>query len=410
MQADANTNKEFCQTHDEVGVLCKYCVLEEFERKYGNNEKAMQALVYVFKILGYTLDTNSRYWWNDNSVDHKNKVIHIDCRNYGYFTRSLSNAADQLYQVLADDFYSQGTGLAETWETYLYRKVDGSICVVLGGGTTIGGGLLVISPEPVLTKVGGAGAVVFGTNTYYYGATTFVNRGGGTNVIGDAMGQYGQWMAGDEGEKNARFWIAVGGAGFETVGLVGKSLSGVTVKTAATNTVKFIKQLPAKATNTATKFTKAIDDIAKRCLTKFVSTTEKETIALKNAEEAAKAAAKNYKTYVNSRPAKTSSAVDVETGQIIGIGFSGSEYKRAIHPTLQAVLDTIDEISDIPWTKGNCGEAHIINELLHEATKAGTTPDFSKLRFKTVETKNPTVVAEPCDYCKLIFDHFGIIY
>jgi hypothetical protein len=411
-QTNPNAN---CKTHNEIGVLCEYCVLEKFEELYGNNEQAMKAFIYVFKVLGYSLDTNSRFWWNDNAVDHKTKTIHIDCRNYGYFTRSTTNAAQQLYQVLADDFFASGTGLPETWETYLYRKANGSILVVFGGGTAVGGGLVAVgSPEP-LSKVGGVGAVAFGTNTYYYGATTFLNRGGGTNVITDTMGLYGQWISGDEGEKSARFWIAISGFGFETVGVMGSTWKSLTVKDAATNTAKTIKQLPANVSSTTSKFSKTIDDIAKRCLSKFVSATEKETIAIKNAESLAKAYANSYSNYPTkyagkSRPSKTSVAVNVETGELVEIGYSSSKHVKGIHPTLQTVLETIDDIESYLYAKGDCAEAHIINDLLHKATETGSTVDFSKLRFVTVETKKAENIVPPCDYCKQIFDHFGIPY
>jgi hypothetical protein len=384
-------------------------VLEEFERIYGSNAQAMKAFVYVFKILGYSLDTNSSFWWNDNAVDHNTKTIHIDRCNYGYFiTRSTTNAAHQLYQVLADNFYASGTGLPETWETYLYRKANGSILVVVGGGTAVGGGLVVVgSPEPI-SKVGGAGAVAFGTNTYYSGLTTFLNRAGGTDVISDGMGQYGQWMAGDEGEKSARFWIAVASLGFETVGIMGPTWKSLTVQDAAVGSVKVIKQLPQNISSTAAKFSKAVDNIAKRCLGKFVTAAQKETIAIKNAESAAKAAAETRKNPTKNRPAMTSAVADADTGKVIQIGYAGKEYTREIHPTLQNIINTYQG-ETLKYAFGNCAEFHALNDLLHEATAAGRTIDFTKLRFKTVETRNG-LVANPCAYCRHMFNELHIPY
>jgi hypothetical protein len=396
-------------THDEVGPLCKYCVLDEFERLYGDNEQAMKAFALVFGVLGYSLDTNSRFWWYDNAVDHKTKTIKIDCRNWGYFTRSTTNAAHQLYQVLADEFYANGTDLPETWETYLYRKSNGSILVVFGGGTTVGGGLVAVgSPEP-LTKIGGVGAVAFGTNTYYYGVTTFMNRGGGNDVISDSMGQYGQWMAGDEGEKSARFWIAVAGLGFETVGVGGTTWKSLTVKDAAANTVKVIKQLPQNVTSTTTKFAKAVNDIIKRSSSKFVTTAQKETIAIKNAESAAMAAANAWKkSYPPVRPAKTSAVADIDTGMVLKVGYSGRGYTRETHPVLQNVIDSYTGNS-LNYSFGNCAEFRALNDLLSEATAAGRTLDLTKLRFKTVTTEDQIVVG-PCEYCRHMFDQLGIPY
>ncbi|MDR1477400.1 MAG: hypothetical protein LBJ00_00485, partial [Planctomycetaceae bacterium] len=381
--------------------------LDEFERLYGNNEQAMKAFALVFGVLGYSLDTNSRFWWYDNAVDHKTKTIKIDCRNWGYFTRSTTNAAHQLYQVLADEFYASGTDLPETWETYLYRKSNGSVLVVFGGGTAVGGGLVAVgSPDP-LTKVGGVGAVAFGTDTYYYGVTTFMNRGGGTDVISDSMGQYGQWMASDEGEKSARFWIAVAGLGFETVGVGGTTWKSLTVKDAAANTVKVIKQLPQNVTSNTTKFAKAVNDIIKRASNRFVSTAQKEAIAIKNAESAAMAAAEAVKKPVKGRPAKVSAAVDIDTGKII-TGKSGRLSADKIHPTLQNIINTYTGEA-LGWQFGDCAEFHILNDLLHEATAVGRTLDLTKLRFKTVGTSNQSVV-EPCEYCKHMFTKLNIPY
>jgi hypothetical protein len=79
----------------------------------------------------------------------------------------------------------------------------------MAGGTlsVIGGAALMIAPEPALTKVGGAGAGVFGANTFVDGASQLFRREGGVNLIGEGFGAYEQYMAGDQGEASARCWI-----------------------------------------------------------------------------------------------------------------------------------------------------------------------------------------------------------
>lgn len=95
---------------DPQGLWTEEGVIEAYAQKYGDNELAMRGMLGVLAI--YRLEQGTHLWSDDWDVDHEKQIIYI-CDDSAYFwTKSDSNAASQLYQVLADEFYPV-TGLPE---------------------------------------------------------------------------------------------------------------------------------------------------------------------------------------------------------------------------------------------------------------------------------------------------------
>ena len=175
-------------------------VIRAFIKKYGNDEKAMKGLVAVLSV--YTLKPGPS-WWDAWWVNHKTRTIYI-ANDSGYFwAKSNEDAADQLYRVLADEFYRL-TDLPETWHHFGGRVGRGTGKTVGVGFSAFGSALLAATPDlSGLTKVGGYMGLVFSANTFVDGVTEFGRRDGGVNVLGEMAGAYGRWMNGKEGEASA---------------------------------------------------------------------------------------------------------------------------------------------------------------------------------------------------------------
>jgi RHS repeat-associated protein len=197
--------------HSEAGVIKAYT------QKYGDDEEAMMALLLIMQH--YSIEQGDQ-WLNDWSVDHEKRQIQIAATIGFGSERSNENAADQLYQALHDDpgFYSL-LGLSETWGGFGRRVGEGGLKVLGGGLSVVGGGLLWVAPDvTTLTKIGGTGAIVFGSNTFVEGGTQIFNRTGGINLLGEAADAYERSVAGglsDEWYMRSRTWMTIGGTAFE---------------------------------------------------------------------------------------------------------------------------------------------------------------------------------------------------
>ena len=222
MNVYAYVNGNTANLNDPMGLWSEKGVIEAFQRKHGDNPKAMEALFLVMLGRGYRL-RQSMFWYDDWDVDHARKRIEINSYAWGLWRRTDENAADQLYQVLADEFYGL-TDLPESWGG-MGRRVGGGVAKAAGGGLSIGGGVLLgAAPDPTfLTKVGAVGAITFGANTATEGLTQVCRREGGINVIGEVAGAYGQYVGGDEGELYARRAVSVAGFAFELASVGGYS-------------------------------------------------------------------------------------------------------------------------------------------------------------------------------------------
>ena len=79
---------------------------------------------------------------------------------------------------------NDGTPLAETGQAVIENaagaladpRVSGTLMVIQGGMEVLGGSVLVFAPEPVLTKAGGAGMVLHGTDTLVAGMGQIINN------------------------------------------------------------------------------------------------------------------------------------------------------------------------------------------------------------------------------------------
>jgi hypothetical protein len=98
------------------------------------------------------------------------------------------------------------TGLKETWEGLGWRLAGAGGKMALGVGSIAASVPLWAAPEP-LSKVGAIGALTVGVNTFLDGGSQVFRRAGGINALENAAGQWGQFMAGDEGEATARYYI-----------------------------------------------------------------------------------------------------------------------------------------------------------------------------------------------------------
>jgi len=192
---------------DYLGMWDEAGTIRSFAGKYGNNPKAIAALFAV--LSRYSLQQGN-FWFDDWSVNHRTGGISIASNSGLGWERSNENAADQLYQILADDsqFYKV-SGLSETWGGF-GRRVTGGVAKTAGGGfSVLGGGVMMAVPEPtLLTKVGGTMAIGFGTNTMIDGTTQIFNgRDGGINLMQKAAWAYGNAMAGTAGGDASAYWI-----------------------------------------------------------------------------------------------------------------------------------------------------------------------------------------------------------
>ena len=208
---------------DPLGLWDEAGVIDEYSRLYGNDEKAMTAIFMV--MTQYSLG-QGKYYFDDWGVNHTDKSISIASTAWLGWERSNTDAAKQLHQVLSDVFY-EATGLPETWGGMGRRLGSGALKTIGGVGSCIGGSALLAAPEPtMLTKAGGVGAYAFGSNMTVDGVTQMFNRGGGINLINEGLGAYGQWMAGNEGEAQARFWGSMSELLFTGAGNIGKTNVG----------------------------------------------------------------------------------------------------------------------------------------------------------------------------------------
>jgi hypothetical protein len=197
-------------------------MIREFGDLYGDNPDAMLALMLV--MSRYEVVQGGQ-WMRDWSVDHGAGQIAINSTNLTPFTeRSDRNAAKQMYQILADEFY-EVSNLPETWGGAFRRRGGGTLQMVGGGAAVVGGGVLIATPEPtMLTKVGGYGAIVVGGNEFVDGAArTFGGRGSSFNVLDMTARSYGNWVGGDVGADQASFYMGITRTAFGTAGALGNS-------------------------------------------------------------------------------------------------------------------------------------------------------------------------------------------
>ena len=207
---------------DYLGLYTVEGMISEFGTLYGDNPNAMLALMLV--MSRYEVVQGGQ-WVRDWSVDHATGQIAINANNITPFTaRSDRNAAKQMYQVLADEFY-EVSNLPETWGGAFRRRGGGSLQMVGGGVSVVGGGALLAVPEPtMLTKVGGVGAIAVGGNEFVDGAArTFGGRGSSFNMLDMAARSYGGWVAGDAGADQASFYMGISRFAFGSAGAFGNS-------------------------------------------------------------------------------------------------------------------------------------------------------------------------------------------
>ena len=206
---------------DPSGLWTRNGVMRAFRERYGNDRKAMAGLQSVL-AAGYSIEQGSQLWHHDWDVDHGSRKIYISDDSGWLFEKSNENAAAQLYQALSDELFEY-TELPESWGG-LGRRIGGAGLKTVGGGfAATGGAVLCLAPEPILTKVGGGGAVVFGTSTFIDGVTSFGNRRGGFNPANEGYRAYVGAVAGREPTATEQAFFSGGGMAFELAGGLGHS-------------------------------------------------------------------------------------------------------------------------------------------------------------------------------------------
>src|ERR1043165_1661636 len=215
--ADGSNQYIYCHANpvndsDVNGLWDVEGMLAEFEKMYGNDNAAMGAL---FVVLSQYQLTNANTWANAWSVDHAARTITIDNHPWYWGERSNSDAAERLHEAISDEFRDVLPGLTQSWKRWFWNRGAGGAKMVGGTLSIIGGGAMVMAPEPtMLTKVGGYGAAVAGADLDVEGFTQFfgIGKEGGTSLLREGAGAYGRWAGGagrggEEGEEAARYWV-----------------------------------------------------------------------------------------------------------------------------------------------------------------------------------------------------------
>ena len=125
---------------DPLGLWTEAGLIEAYVEEYGDNQKAMDALVIVLSL--YRLE-HGDFKLDDWGVDHKAGVIRIASTWWFGSERPNANAASQLYQVLADEFFGLAD-LPETWGGMGRRVGGGGLKAVGGGFSTVGGSFFLL--------------------------------------------------------------------------------------------------------------------------------------------------------------------------------------------------------------------------------------------------------------------------
>ncbi|MBT62874.1 MAG: hypothetical protein CML13_06645 [Puniceicoccaceae bacterium] len=210
---------------DVLGLYTVEGMISEFGALYGDNPDAMLALILVMSRYEVV---QGEQLVSDWSVNHTKGQIAINATNFTPWTgRSNRNAAKQMYQVLADEFY-EVSNLPETLGGAFRRRGGGTLQMAGGAVSVVGGGVLIATPEPtMLTKIGGYGAIVVGGNEFIDGGTrAFGGRGASFNVLDMTARSYGNWVAGDVGAEQASFYMGISRFAFGSVGGLGGTKLG----------------------------------------------------------------------------------------------------------------------------------------------------------------------------------------
>jgi RHS repeat-associated protein len=251
---------------DPTGLWSEEGVIKAFTEQHGDDEKLMKTMLAVlstYKLEQWT-ETSVDAW----KVDHENRTIYIGQNSFGFWTRSDSRAAVNLYEILSDEFYPI-FGLPERWG-HIGKRIGGGIAnLAIGGLEAVGAASLALAPEPTgLTKVGAVGAGAVAGNTIVQGATQLFRREGGIDLIDEAAGAYGRVMNGAEGEASARYWIgwsqfffgAAGAAGTTKLGSLPLRELPSATKQALKNAFVAMREKFAQAANSQT-ITRSIGDL-----------------------------------------------------------------------------------------------------------------------------------------------------
>ncbi len=210
---------------DPMGTYTVPGMFNEFMRMYGNDKEVLAAAVTVLSYYKLDDSYHGGIWSQDFKVDHEKKILRISQDDNYFGTRSDTNAAEQLHQIIRDKF-GREFGLGRSWGGIAGDAVEGSLKTVGAGFSIAGGGALLAVPEPtLLTKVGGGGAIAFGWSLGTEGLTQIAGAGpeGGFNPIIEAAGAYGNAVGGAEGEKLARGGFGVASFAFNMAGALGST-------------------------------------------------------------------------------------------------------------------------------------------------------------------------------------------
>ncbi len=171
-----------------------------FAEQYAHIPDALR-LLEILKQAGYQVQVSASLTSDDWWPDHQNKIIYINSHTWMIFEQTPENAAHQLYEALAVEFYGVGgIVLPETFDAMVTRVGTGAL-KVMGGGITIkaGAGLSATGKGAVV----GVPMIVVGGSMVTEGFTQIFSRERPFNPALEGMVLLGEQLAGAEGGRIA---------------------------------------------------------------------------------------------------------------------------------------------------------------------------------------------------------------